>query len=71
VRPLYLWLLAFACLPPSLALSQEVPPKMTAGSPEMLDGRLIDIGGGRRLNMVCIGGIEVDDALEMSEQIDL
>jgi pimeloyl-ACP methyl ester carboxylesterase len=56
VRRLHLCLVAFACLLPSLSLAREAPPKMTAGSsPEMLDQRLIDIGGGRRLNMVCIG----------------
>lgn len=41
-----------ACLWPALSSAQ---PAMTAGSPQMLDKRLVDIGGGRQLNMVCIG----------------
>ena len=48
-------LLALVCLWPSLPSARAVIPAMSAGSPEMLDERLIDIGGGRRLNMVCIG----------------
>jgi len=28
---------------------------MSAGSPELLDKHLVDIGGGKRLNMICIG----------------
>lgn len=48
-------LLALACLWPSLAWARAAPPAMSAGSPEMLDKRLLDVGGGRRLNMVCIG----------------
>jgi len=55
VRRLHLCLVALACLLPSVSLASEAPPKMTAGSPELLDRRLIDIGGGQRLNMVCIG----------------
>ncbi|ENZ81321.1 MULTISPECIES: alpha/beta hydrolase [Caulobacter] len=47
-------LLVTACLSPSVSLAQA-PPKMSAGSPELLDKHLIDIGGGRKLNMVCMG----------------
>ena len=56
IRDLCIRLLALACLLPSVSSAQQAPPTMSAGSsPEMLDKRLIDIGGGRRLNMVCIG----------------
>jgi pimeloyl-ACP methyl ester carboxylesterase len=56
VRLLRLCLLALASLSPSLSIARETPPIMTAGaSPQMLERRLIDIGGGRSLNMVCIG----------------
>lgn len=52
MRGLRMGLLALAWLWPALASAQA----MTAGSsPEMLDKRLVDIGHGRRLNMVCIG----------------
>ncbi len=53
MRGLHVCLLALACLWPPLA--HAAPPAMSAGSPEMLEKRLFDIGGGRRLNMVCIG----------------
>lgn len=47
--------LALLSLWPSVLLAQEAVPKMTRGSPELLEKHLIDIGQGRRLNMVCIG----------------
>jgi pimeloyl-ACP methyl ester carboxylesterase len=40
---------------PTALLAQTAPPKMSAGSPALLEKHLIDIGHGRRLNMVCIG----------------
>ncbi len=40
---------------PAALLAQEAAPKMSAGSPELLEKRLIDVDHGRRLNMVCIG----------------
>lgn len=45
--------LCLACLvaPPALAAAAQ----MSAGSPELLKKNLVDIGGGRRLNIVCIG----------------
>lgn len=54
MRGLRMGVLALVCLWPALASARA--PAMTAGSsPEMLDKRLVDIGGGRQLNMVCIG----------------
>jgi len=45
-----------ACLVCLAALSAPlVAAQMSAGSPELLKKNLVDIGGGRRLNIVCIG----------------
>lgn len=55
MRGFGLCVLALLSLWPNALLAQEVAPKMSAGSPELLEKRLIDIGEGRRLNMVCIG----------------
>jgi pimeloyl-ACP methyl ester carboxylesterase len=55
MRSFCVLVLVLLLLWPSSLLAQAVTPRMSAGSPELLDKRLIDIGGGRRLNMVCIG----------------
>ena len=45
-----------ACLALLAALSGlPATAQMSAGSPELLKKHLVDIGGGRRLNLVCIG----------------
>jgi pimeloyl-ACP methyl ester carboxylesterase len=47
--------LRFLCLiAASLAAPAIGAPAMTAGNPELIK-ELVDIGGGRRLNMVCVG----------------
>lgn len=55
MRGFGLCVLALLSLWPGVLLAQEAPPKMSAGSPKLLEKHLIDIGHGRRLNMVCIG----------------
>lgn len=55
MRGFGLCVLALLSLWPSALLAQAPAPRMSAGSPQLLEKHLIDIGHGRRLNMVCIG----------------
>ncbi len=38
-----------------LTISTSATAQLSAGSPELIKKNLVDIGGGRRLNIVCIG----------------
>jgi len=38
-----------------LTISTSATAQWSAGSPELIKKNLVDVGGGRRLNIVCIG----------------